>query len=141
MEHPGVSHNAPPPPPSLDRCMCILLVNHCRLLQTCATPRYLRFFTLDYLLQYLNSGPGGIAGAFVHEKHAYNFDLPRYVMLCSFAKLVNCSHNYNEIPLSQNEAKWNLGKVATNFKAMQWIQQYHAGVCRGTAMCFAYITC
>lgn len=27
--------------------------------------------------KYLNSGPGGLAGAFVHEKHAKNFDLPR----------------------------------------------------------------
>lgn len=27
--------------------------------------------------KYLNSGPGGIAGAFVHEKHAQNFSLPR----------------------------------------------------------------
>lgn len=27
--------------------------------------------------KYLNSGPGGIAGAFVHEKHATNFALPR----------------------------------------------------------------
>ncbi len=27
--------------------------------------------------KYLNSGPGGVAGAFVHEKHATNFDLPR----------------------------------------------------------------
>ncbi|XP_001630669.3 kynureninase isoform X2 [Nematostella vectensis] len=28
--------------------------------------------------KYLNSGPGGIAGAFVHEKHAYNFELPKF---------------------------------------------------------------
>jgi len=28
--------------------------------------------------KYLNSGPGGMAGAFVHEKHAQNFDLPRF---------------------------------------------------------------
>jgi kynureninase len=28
--------------------------------------------------KYLNSGPGGVAGAFVHEKHATNFDLPRF---------------------------------------------------------------
>lgn len=28
--------------------------------------------------KYLNSGPGGIAGAFVHERHAQNFDLPRF---------------------------------------------------------------
>lgn len=28
--------------------------------------------------KYLNSGPGGIAGVFVHEKHVNNFDLPRF---------------------------------------------------------------
>lgn len=28
--------------------------------------------------KYLNSGPGAIAGAFVHEKHSRNFDLPRF---------------------------------------------------------------
>ena len=27
--------------------------------------------------KYLNAGPGGVAGAFVHEKHATNFNLPR----------------------------------------------------------------
>jgi kynureninase len=28
--------------------------------------------------KYLNSGPGGVGGAFVHERHAENFDLPRF---------------------------------------------------------------
>jgi kynureninase len=28
--------------------------------------------------KYLNSGPGAIAGAFVHERHAQRFDLPRF---------------------------------------------------------------
>jgi kynureninase len=28
--------------------------------------------------KYLNSGPGGIAGIFVHEKHTKNLDLPRF---------------------------------------------------------------
>ncbi len=28
--------------------------------------------------KYLNSGPGGIGGCFVHERHAKNFDLPRF---------------------------------------------------------------
>lgn len=28
--------------------------------------------------KYLNAGPGAIAGAFIHERHAYNFDLPRF---------------------------------------------------------------
>ncbi len=29
--------------------------------------------------KYLNGGPGAVAGAFVHERHARNFDLPRFV--------------------------------------------------------------
>jgi len=28
--------------------------------------------------KYLNSGPGSLAGCFVHERHAYEFDLPRF---------------------------------------------------------------
>ncbi len=28
--------------------------------------------------KYLNSGPGGISGVFVHERHCRNFDLPRF---------------------------------------------------------------
>lgn len=28
--------------------------------------------------KYLNAGPGGIAGCFVHDKHAKSFDLPRF---------------------------------------------------------------
>lgn len=28
--------------------------------------------------KYLNAGPGAVAGAFVHERHAENFDLPRF---------------------------------------------------------------
>ncbi|MBE7515750.1 MAG: kynureninase [Chloracidobacterium sp.] len=28
--------------------------------------------------KYLNAGPGGIAGVFVHERHAQSFDLPRF---------------------------------------------------------------
>ena len=28
--------------------------------------------------KYLNAGPGGVAGAFIHERHASSFDLPRF---------------------------------------------------------------
>lgn len=28
--------------------------------------------------KYLNAGPGGVAGAFVHERHSSNFELPRF---------------------------------------------------------------
>jgi kynureninase len=29
--------------------------------------------------KYLNAGPGAVAGAFIHERHAEDFDLPRFV--------------------------------------------------------------
>lgn len=29
--------------------------------------------------KYLNAGPGAVAGAFIHERHANSFDLPRFV--------------------------------------------------------------
>ena len=29
--------------------------------------------------KYVCASPAGIAGFYLHEKHAYNFDLPRYV--------------------------------------------------------------
>ncbi|GMN09315.1 kynureninase [Croceitalea sp. MTPC9] len=28
--------------------------------------------------KYLNSGPGSVGGCFIHERHAHNFDLPRF---------------------------------------------------------------
>ncbi len=28
--------------------------------------------------KYLNSGPGAVAGCFIHERHAHNFELPRF---------------------------------------------------------------
>ena len=30
--------------------------------------------------KYLNAGPGGLAGFFVHERHAHNSDLPRCIV-------------------------------------------------------------
>ncbi|MBC7949296.1 MAG: kynureninase [Chitinophagaceae bacterium] len=36
--------------------------------------------------KYLNSGPGGVAGAFIHEKHVANADLPRFAGWWGFKK-------------------------------------------------------
>jgi len=36
--------------------------------------------------KYLNSGPGGVAGAFIHEKHATNKALPRFAGWWGYSK-------------------------------------------------------
>jgi kynureninase len=36
--------------------------------------------------KYLNSGPGGVAGAYIHEKHAKNKDLPRFAGWWGYTK-------------------------------------------------------
>ncbi len=45
-------------------------------------PLHLHDWNVDFAAwctyKYLNSGPGSVSGVFVHEKHAENFDLPRF---------------------------------------------------------------
>jgi kynureninase len=36
--------------------------------------------------KYLNSGPGGVAGVYIHEKHAANTDLPRFAGWWGYSK-------------------------------------------------------
>ena len=38
--------------------------------------------------KYVCASPAGIAGFYLHEKHAYNFDLPRYVQyVCMYVSV------------------------------------------------------
>lgn len=50
--------------------------------------------------KYLNSGPGSIAGCFVHERHAYNRDFPRFTGWWGHNKTTrfNMRHDFDPIP-------------------------------------------
>ena len=50
--------------------------------------------------KYLNSGPGSLAGAFVHERHAYNKDLNRFTGWWSHNKKTrfNMRHEFDQLP-------------------------------------------
>ena len=45
-------------------------------------PLHLHNWDVDFATwcsyKYLNSGPGNVSGIFVHERHAHNFDIPRF---------------------------------------------------------------
>ena len=46
--------------------------------------------------KYLNSGPGSLAGLFVHEKHAYNKELKRFAGWWSHNKSTRFNHRHDE---------------------------------------------
>lgn len=50
--------------------------------------------------KYLNSGPGSVAGCFVHERHAYKRDIPRFTGWWGHNKTTrfNMRHDFDPIP-------------------------------------------
>ena len=57
--------------------------------------------------KYLNSGPGGIAGCFVHERHAKSFDVPRFAGWWGHDKETRFLMNSEFVPIAGAEG-WQL---------------------------------
>jgi len=57
--------------------------------------------------KYLNAGPGGIAGIFVHERHAHSFEIPRFAGWWGHDKAIRFQMGPNFVPLAGAEG-WQL---------------------------------
>jgi kynureninase len=60
--------------------------------------------------KYLNSGPGGIGGVYIHERHASNLSLPRFAGRLGVDKALRPKREKGFVPTSSAEG-WQLGAL------------------------------
>jgi kynureninase len=75
---------------------------------------YLHDWNVDFAAwcsyKYLNSGPGGVAGAFVHEKHLKNTDLPLFAGWWGHDKKTRFLMDNKFVPM-QTAERWQLSNA------------------------------
>jgi kynureninase len=69
--------------------------------------------------KYLNSGPGGVSGLFVHEKHANNPQLPRFAGWWGYDKKTRFLMEPGFIPMEGAEG-WQLSNAPVISMAAHW---------------------
>jgi len=60
--------------------------------------------------KYLNSGPGAVAGAFIHERHIKNQKLPRFAGWWAYDKKTRFQMNHDFVPMQTAEG-WQLSNA------------------------------
>ena len=70
--------------------------------------------------KYLNSGPGGVAGIYIHEKHAANKELPRFAGWWGYTKETRFKMEKGFEPIPTAEG-WQL----SNAPVLSWLHIKH----------------
>lgn len=69
--------------------------------------------------KYLNSGPGGVSGVFIHEKHHKNLDLPRFAGWWGHDEKTRFKMDKTFVPI-QSAAGWQMSNAQILPMAAHW---------------------
>tara|TARA_B100000497_G_scaffold118199_1_gene144264 strand:+ start:385 stop:1638 length:1254 start_codon:yes stop_codon:yes gene_type:complete len=69
--------------------------------------------------KYLNSGPGGVSGVFIHEKHHKDHDIPRFAGWWGHDEKTRFKMDKNFVPM-QNASGWQMSNAQILPMAAHW---------------------